>query len=141
MTPNEQETAAAGRAPGNQRWLTGHLLDAIRTEQRLLKDLGRMMQEQRAAIVADDHEALDDTTFGIQRMLQNLNEAGRRPRIINRQLGGPQGAPLTALAESLGVFPPQQLMTARNDLREAARLLEDEVRSNRALLAEALAKH
>jgi hypothetical protein len=138
MMPNENSTRAANHEPAQQRWLVGHLLDAIRTEQRLLQDLGRLMQQQRAAIATDDHEALDDATFGIQRILQTLSEASRRPRIINRQLGGAENMPLTALAESLGVFPPQQLLAARNDLREAARLLEDEVRTNRALLAEAL---
>jgi hypothetical protein len=136
--PNEISTRTANRQPAQQRWLAGHLLDAIRTEQRLLQDLGRLMQQQRAAIAAEDHEALDDATFGIQRILQTLGEASRRPRIINRQLGGAENMPLIALAESLGVFPPQQLLAARNDLREAARLLEDEVRTNRALLAEAL---
>ncbi|MGH7710202.1 MAG: flagellar export chaperone FlgN [Gemmatimonadaceae bacterium] len=138
MMPNENSTRAANRQPAQQRWLVGHLLDAIRTEQRLLQDLGRLMQQQRAAIAAEDHEGLDDATFGIQRILQTLGEASRRPRIINRQLGGAENMPVSDLAESLGVVPPQQLLTAQNDLREAARLLEDEVRTNRALLTEAL---
>jgi hypothetical protein len=138
--PNENPTSASGSHPGNQRWLTDHLLDALRTEQRLLQDLGRIMQRQRAAIAAEDYEALDDATFGIQRILQTLSEASRRPRLINRQLGGGEGVSLTALAESLCVLPPPQLLAARNDLREVARLLEDDVRTNRTLLAEALAK-
>jgi hypothetical protein len=140
MTPNDK-AATAGHPVRDPRWLTDQLLDVIQTERRLLHGLGRMMQQQRAAIAAEDHDALDDATFGIQRILQTLSEAGRRPRIINRELGGGESVPLTALAESLGVFPPSELLAARNDLREAARVLEDEVRTNRALLAEALGKH
>lgn len=141
MLPNAKATAVTNQQSGNPRWLTGQLLDAIQTERRLLHGLGRMVQQQRAAISAEDHEALHDATFGIERILQTLSEASRRPRIIHRQLGGGDRVSLTALVESLGILPPSELLAARNDLREAARVLEDEVRANRALVAEALAKH
>ncbi len=111
----------------------------MQTERRLLDDLGRLMRQQRAAIAADDHEALDDATFGMQRVLQTLSEASRRPRIINSQLGGGENVPLTDLAESLGLFAAPQLVEARDELREAARLLEAELRTNRELLGQALA--
>jgi len=71
--------------------------------------------------------------------LQTLGEASRRPRIINLRLGGSENVPLTDLVESLGMAATPELLAARDDLREAARLLEDEVRTNRALLSDALA--
>jgi hypothetical protein len=115
-----------------------HLMDAIQTERRLLDDLGTLMRQQRAAIAADDHEALDDATFGIQRVVQTLSEASRRPRLINAQLGGGDNISLGELAESLGLSATPQLVEARNELREAARVLEDELRTNRELLGQAL---
>jgi hypothetical protein len=113
----------------------------MRTERRLLKDLERMMLQQRAAIAAGDPESLDDATFGIERILRTLGEASRRPRLINRQLGSSEAVPLAALAESLGGLPGHQLLAARDDLRETARLLEDAVRTNQALVALALGEH
>lgn len=137
--PNDSYIETASETHVQQRWLTQHLLDAVYTERRLLHDLGRLIQLQRAAIAADDYEALDDATFGIQRVLQTLGEAGRRPRIINLRLGGSENVPLTDLIESLGMAATPELIAACDDLRESARLLEDEVRTNRALLSEALA--
>ncbi len=136
--PNDNLSRAEETASAKQRWLGEHLMDTIRTEQRLLEELRRFMQQQRAAIGALDHDALDDATFGIQRIMQTLNEASRRPRLINQQLGGAASVSFTALAESLGVLSSPHLVQAQHDLREAARLLEDDVRTNRALLAQAL---
>jgi hypothetical protein len=136
--PNETVTESPSETRVQQRWLTQHLLDAVYTERRLLLDLSRLMKQQRAAIAADDFEALDDATFGIQRVLQTLGEANRRPRIINLRLGGSENLPLTDLIESLGMDAAPDLLAARDDLREAARLLEDEVQMNRALLTDAL---
>ena len=137
MAPNETLSHAED-ASAKQRWLAEHLMDTIHTEHRLLQELRRVLQQQRAAIAALDHGAMDDATFGIQRIMQTLNEASRRPRLINQQLGGATSVPFTTLAESLGVSPSPELVQAQNDLREAARLLEDDVRTNRALLAQAL---
>ena len=138
MAPNDTLPPAEETTSAKQRWLAEHLMDTIHTEQRLLQELRRVLQQQRAAIAALDHGALDDTTFGIQRIMHTLNEASRRPRLINQQLAGAASVPFTALAESVGVPPSPALVQAQNDLREAARLLEDEVRTNRALLAQAL---
>lgn len=137
--PNDVALENSIETQAPQRWLTQQLLDAVYTERRLLLDLGRLMRQQRAAIAADDFEALDDATFGIQRVLQTLSEANRRPRIINMRLGGSENVPLTDLIESLGMDATPELLAARDDLREAARLLEDEVQINRGLLSEALA--
>ncbi|HEV8362330.1 MAG TPA: flagellar export chaperone FlgN [Gemmatimonadaceae bacterium] len=137
--PNDSASESPSETQLQQRWLTEHLLDAVYTERRLLHDLGRLMRQQRAAIAADDYEALDDATFGIQRVLHTLGEANRRPRIINLRLGGSENVPLTDMVESLGMAATPELLAARDDLREAARLLEDEVRTNRALLSDALA--
>ena len=115
-----------------------HLMDAIQTERRLLDDLGHLMRQQRAAIAADDHEALDDATFGIQRVVQTLSEASRRPRLIIAKLGGEDNIPIGDLAESLGLCATPELVEARNELREAGRVLEDELRTNRELLGRAL---
>ncbi len=113
-------------------------MDAIQTERRLLDDLGSLMRQQRAAIAADDHEALDDATFGIQRVVQTLSEASRRPRLIIAKLGGGENIPIGDLAESLGLCATPELVEARNELREAGRVLEDELRTNRELLGQAL---
>lgn len=136
--PNATSATAAYLPRAEQRWLMEQLMDAIRTERRLLDDLGSLMRQQRAAIAAGDHEALDDATFGIQRVVQTLSEASRRPRLIKAQLGGGEEVSLGELAESLGLAATPELVEARNELREAARVLEDELRTNRELLGQAL---
>jgi hypothetical protein len=114
-------------------------MDAYRSEQRLLEDLARLLLQQRAALASEDHEALDDATFGIQRVMQSLTEAGRRPRLITSQFRGAGDDSPVDLVEALGLPATSELLAARDELRVTARLLEDELRINRSLLEGALA--
>jgi hypothetical protein len=121
MTPNENPSspssppAAPALAP--RRWLTEHLMDAYRSEQRLLEDLARLLLQQRAALASEDHEALDDATFGIQRVMQSLTEAGRRPRLITSQFRGAGDDSPVDLVEALGLPATSELLAARDELR------------------------
>lgn len=140
MEPNAHTASSpAGPPLAQRRWLTEHLMDAYRSEQRLLEELARLLVQQRAAIASEDSDALDDATFGIQRVMQTLSEAGRRPRLITSQLAGAGDTSPVDLIESLGLPATSELLAARDELRATARLLEDELRGNRSLLEEALA--
>ena len=138
MTPNDTLPRADAR-PAEHRWLVAHLIDAMCTEKRLLDELRRLTHLQREAVAAADHASLDDATFGMQRVLQTLNEAGRRSRMITSQLGGPSNMPLAEVVESLGLDPSPELLDAWNGLRESSQLIDAELHGNRALLGDALA--
>ena len=139
MTPNDKLQRAANARPAEHRWLVAHLIDAMGTEKRLLDELRRLTQMQRDAVARSDCASLDDATFGIQRVLQTLAEAGRRSRMITSRLGGASRMPLAEAVESLGLDPTPELLDAWNSLREASRLMEEELNGNRALLDDALA--
>jgi len=78
------------------------LSDVLGTEQRLLEELMLVMRKQRAAVAADDLEALDDSVFATYRVLATLGEARRRRKSVNRLLGGAEDMNVNDLEEILG---------------------------------------
>jgi len=64
------------------------LHDAMVSERKLLDDLVAQMRQQRAAVAADDIQAVDDATFGTHRILATLGQARQRRRQLNLLLGG-----------------------------------------------------
>jgi hypothetical protein len=77
-----------GARPGNpSRAAIDALIDNMNSETRLLEELTALMRRQRAAVAADDLQAVDDSVYGTQRVLLTLGEARRRRRSLNRLIG------------------------------------------------------
>jgi hypothetical protein len=110
------------------------LADAIRSETRLVVDLIELLWRQRTAVEADDLRTVEDTTFGIQRVLCTLAEAERLREAIHRALGAVESG---AAPDLFAVLEPEEaavLRTERKRLMAMSRVLVREVGMNRALL-------
>jgi hypothetical protein len=115
------------------------MVDALRSESRLLEELTTIMGRQRTAVGADDLEGLDDAVFATHRVLVTLAEARRRRRSVNRLLGAPEELSAHQLEHLLGEAMSPPLADARDRLHAAAAALAREVDVNRRVLADAMA--
>jgi hypothetical protein len=127
MTPGSHSAAALDA-----------LLDALRSERKLLDELAATMRRQRAAVGADDLQAVDDSVFATHRILATLGQARVRRRQINRLLAGSDDLPARELDEILGAQMTDALRIARDELQASAGALSREVDVNRRVLRDAL---
>lgn len=114
------------------------LSDVLGTERRLLEELMLVMRKQRAAVAADDLQALDDSVFATYRVLATLGEARRRRKSVNRLLGAEEDMNVNDLEHILGDRATPDVIVARNALQEAAMLLSREVDTNKQVLKVAM---
>ena len=114
------------------------LSDVLGTERRLLEELMLVMRKQRAAVSADDLQALDDSVFATYRVLATLGEARRRRKTVNRLLGGAEDMNVNDLEEILGDRATVDVIDARNALQQAAMELSREVDTNKKVLKSAM---
>lgn len=114
------------------------LSDVLGTERRLLEELMLVMRKQRAAVAADDLQALDDSVFATYRVLATLGEARRRRKSVNRMLGGAEDMNVNDLEEILGDRATPDVIEARNALQSAAMELSREVDTNKQVLKSAM---
>ncbi len=114
------------------------LSDVMGTERRLLEELMNVMQKQRAAVAADDLQALDDSVFATYRVLATLGEARRRRKTVNRLLGEAEDMNVNDLEEILGDRATSTVIDARNALQHAAVSLSHEVDINKQVLRAAM---
>lgn len=114
------------------------LSDVLGTERRLLEELVLVMRRQRAAVAADDLQALDDSVFATYRVLATLGEARRRRKSVNRLLGGAEDMNVNDLEEILGDRATPDVIAARNALQEIAAALSREVDTNKQVLRSAM---
>lgn len=115
------------------------LTDAMTSEKRLIDELIAILRRQRSAVAVDDLQGVDDSVFATHRVLVTLNEARRRRRALNRMLGEREDLSVESLDEILGARMTEQLRESRDGLQASARLLAQEVSTNRQLLRQALA--
>lgn len=115
------------------------LLDALRSERKLLDELASTMRRQRTAVGADDLQAVDDSVFATHRILATLGQARVRRRQLNRLLAGVDDLPARELDDVLGAQMTDALRDARNELQVSAGALSREVDVNRRVLRDALA--
>jgi hypothetical protein len=99
------------------------MLDTLKSEARLLTELGACLRRQRAAVAADDLGEVEQTVYAIHRVLVTLGEARRRRE---------------SLATLLGHREPGLVGHAREKLRETAVALSREVDVTRQVLNRAL---
>jgi hypothetical protein len=114
------------------------LSDVLGTERKLLEELVQVMQRQRAAVGADDLQALDDSVFATYRVLATLGEARRRRKSVNRLLGGAEDMNVNELEDILGDRATPALIAARDALLTAATSLSREVDANKQVLHTAM---
>jgi len=114
------------------------LSDVLGTERRILEELMLVMQKQRAAVAADDLQALDDSVFATYRVLATLGEARRRRKSVNRMLGGAEDMNVNDLEEILGERATPDVIEARNALQNTAVSLSREVDINKQVLRTAM---
>jgi FlgN protein len=115
------------------------LLDALRSERKLLDELVATMRRQRTAVGADDLQSVDDSVFATHRILATLGQARVRRRQINRILVGGEELQARDLDLVLGAQMTDALRTARDELQASAAVLSREVDVNRRVLRDALA--
>lgn len=123
------------------------LLDALRTERKLVDDLAATMRRQRDAVAGDDLETVDDTVFATHRMLATLGQARLRRRQLNRLFAGADEVPVRTLADAACAFAADArradvadaVRDARDGLVAGAAALAREVDVNRRVLRDALA--
>lgn len=114
------------------------LVDAMRSERRLLDELIAIMRRQRGAVAKDDLQAVDDSVFSTHRVLVTLNEARRRRRALYQVFADREDASIHQLEEVLGFRMTDAVREARDGLRDTAQVLAQEVATNRQILREAL---
>ncbi|HEX7049131.1 MAG TPA: flagellar export chaperone FlgN [Longimicrobiales bacterium] len=111
---------------------------AIRTELRLLDELGQILRAQREGVAADDVQRVDESIFAAHRVLQTIGEARRSRRTLLMILGGRDDITLDELDAALGPRMTDALRDARDELQRKALALSDEVSLNRHVLRGAL---
>lgn len=126
-------------APAPRVSLIDGLVDTLRSEKRLLDELRVIMDRQRSAIAANDLQALDDSTFDMQRVLLTLAEARKRRRTIAERLGCDPDTPPRKLSVALEGSHVDALGVACRELEESARTLTRDVAVNRQVLQQGIA--
>jgi hypothetical protein len=120
------------------------LLDALRSERKLVDDLAATMRRQRDAVAGDDLETVDDTVFATHRVLATLGQARIRRRQLNRLFTGADEVPVRTLADAACAAASDadrvgELRGACDGLLAGAGALAREVDVNRRILRDALA--
>jgi hypothetical protein len=115
------------------------LADAMESERRVLDEIAGTMRRQRAAVGANDLDAIDDSVFAMHRLLQTLGAARQRRRMVSRLFGASDDLPIRDLESLLGPLMTVRIGAAREALQQSARALSSEVQINRRVLREAMA--
>jgi len=135
MTPVDALMEAGATAPS----IAETLSSAIACEVRLLNDLVGVMRKQRASVVLDDLQGVDDSVFATHRILVTLGEARRKRQSAAWLIGGNAVLDLHELDELLRGQMTDNLRCARQELVEVAGVLAREVELNREVLRKARA--
>ena len=139
MMPSETVDATTVLSAGTSAATLDALFDALQSERRLVLELIELMRRQRAAVAADDLEAVEETVYATHRVLHTLNEARRRRRTLKRMLGEDETPGIAGLDSLLGDRMSEPMRQARDELQAAALTLSREVATNRQVLREAIA--
>lgn len=130
-----------GRAGGRERTVhqrIEELTSALEHELRLIDDLRQALLRQRAAVAADDPEAIESSVHAIARTLLTLDEARRRRSALIALLDGDPAIALSDLDAHLGIEMPETFVAAREAVRRAAAATSRELAINQTILRRAL---
>lgn len=130
-----------GRAGGREEAVHRRLDDltaALEHELGLIDDLRQALLRQRAAVAADDPEAIESSVHAIGRTLLTLDEARRHRASLIALVVGNGGIALSELETHLGFTPPDSFAAARDAVRRAAEATSRELAINQTVLRRAL---
>ena len=117
-------------------WLTA-LSRALRDEASILEQLENAMASQRAAVAANDDDALRVSSQAVGRVSRTLEAAKKRRASVVHYLTGREDLALNQLEYYLGEPLPLELDTARAQVRLAAQSVAREAVVNKAVLRRA----
>lgn len=106
---------------------------ALAAEIRLVTGLGGALRRQRAAVAADQPDAVEASAAEISGLLLALRDARRERGQLLAQLVAAPGAGIEALRDAFGAVPAD-LQRAQADLRLAAAEVAREAAINRGIL-------
>lgn len=112
--------------------------EALEAECRLLVELAAALRGQRAGVVDQDAQLVDDSLFATHRVLRTLEQARTRRRTIVNALVGQPNIPVSELEQALGARVTDELRQAREELEAAAAQLAREISLNQEALRHAL---
>lgn len=135
----QSATVPQRRAGGVQPHALSALVELYQCEARLLDDMTEILRRQQRALDTDDLDTVDDTVFGMHRVLGTLSEARRRRNEVHTMIAGVEELDSEAIDKLLGGDPPHELSAARTALRTAAGELAGQVSQSRARLEGAVA--
>lgn len=116
----------------------GALQDALQREAHLVGDLLHVVLRQRAGVVSDDIQVVDDSVYAAHRMARTLEEARRHRRALLELITGDPDTSLEMLESAMEGEVAPELVRARDELMGAARVLSREIAINRRILRDAL---
>lgn len=133
------EEGRAGGREGTVHHRLDDLTGALRHELRLVDDLRQALMRQRAAVAADDAQAIESSEHAIGRTLLTLEEARRCRGAMIALIAG-NAAALSDLEAHLGFTPPDGFVAAREAILGAAEAISRELAINQTILRLALEK-
>lgn len=132
-------TAKTASATEFRRAIVPSLVDVLRSEARLLRELSSVMTSQRDALAAADASAVEDSVYAVHRVLHTMSAARDRRKSINRLLGEAEDLPIGELDLVLGPAMTADLRAACQDLADAASELGERLDLTRQALRAAVA--
>lgn len=114
------------------------LTAALAHELRLIDDLRQALLRQRAAVAADDPEAIESSVHAIGRTLLTLDEARRGRMALIALVTGNGAIGLADLEAHLGFTAPESFSAVRDAVRRAAEATARELAINQTVLRRAL---
>ncbi|MFQ5538159.1 MAG: flagellar export chaperone FlgN [Gemmatimonadota bacterium] len=125
--------AVAGRDHSRAHHVAG-LVDALRSEARLLGDLVEVLKHQREAVATEDLQTIDESVYSAQRVLLTLQQARYRRHQLFLLLTGKEDMALRELAKELGKDMTEDLGKAIRILEEGVAELARELEINRRVI-------
>jgi hypothetical protein len=132
------EEGRAGGREGTVHHRLDDLTEALGRELRHIDDLKQALLRQRAAVAADDPEAIESSVHAIGRTLLTLEEARRKRSALIALMAGDGAVALSDLDAHLGFSPPESFVAAREAVRRAAEATSRELAINQTILRRAL---
>jgi len=131
-------TATLTPAPAGSRVTIDALVQGLRTEERLLRELMQVLHDQREGVAMSDLERVNGSVFAAHRVLRTMGEARRRRRTLIAALAGAEDVALGDLEVTLGARCTDELIAARDRLVETAREVSRQIAINRRVLQAAI---
>lgn len=125
-------------APAGSHVTIDALVQALVTEERLLRELKQVLHDQRQGVAMGDLDRINGSVFAAHRILRTMSEARRRRRTLVGALAGAEDVALSDLEATLGPRCTDELCAARDRLVETARVVSREIALNRRVLQAAL---